>query len=194
MEHLSGSESLIADDAELLRRSAGGDRDAFDDFVLRHQDAVFRYLRSLTGEEADAEDAMQVTFLAAWRASESFRGEGSARGWLLTIARHALGRQRRRRSAEPAEFVSLESLGCAAGWGEAPGSIPEEDPGGLRALLEGAMTRLSAEEREVIVLRDLEGFSGEEAAAVAGLTIPALKTRLHRARLRLAAELRGRHG
>lgn len=56
------------------------------------------------------------------------------------------------------------------------------------------MARLSAEEREAIVLRDLEGFSGEEAAALTGLTLPAFKTRLHRARLRLAAGLRGLHG
>lgn len=194
MEHLPSPESLSVDDAELLRRSAGGDREAFDDFVVRHQDAVFRYLRSMAGEDADAEDAMQVAFLAAWHASESFRGEGSARGWLLAIARHSLSRQRRRRSAEPAEFLSLESLGCAAGWGENLPATPEDDPAGLRRLLEGAMARLSVEEREVIVLRDLEGFSGEEAAAVAGLTIAALKTRLHRARLRLAAELRGLHG
>jgi len=181
-------------DAELLRRSAGGDREAFDEFVTRHQDAVFRYLRAMAGEEADAEDAMQASFLAAWHAAEGFRGEGMARGWLLTIARHTLGRQRRRRSAEPAGFIPLDTLGCAAGWGDPAAAMAEEDPSGGRALLEGAMARLSAEEREVIVLRDLEGFSGEEAAALTGLTVPALKTRLHRARLRLAAELRRLHG
>jgi RNA polymerase sigma-70 factor (ECF subfamily) len=56
------------------------------------------------------------------------------------------------------------------------------------------MARLSAEEQEVIVLRDLEGFTGQEAAALTGLTVAALKTRLHRARLRLAGELRRLHG
>lgn len=194
MEYLPGREPLTPPDAELLRRSAGGDREAFDAFVIRHQAAVFRYLRAVAGEEADAEDAMQAGFLAAWRAADSFRGATSARGWLLTIARRTLGRQRRRRAAEPADLIPLDRLGCEAGWGsDAP--APQAATGlGASVLLQGALERLSPEEQEVIVLRDLEGFSGAEAAALTELSLPALKTRLHRARLRLAGELRRLHG
>lgn len=180
-------------DAALLRQSAGGDRAAYDRFVTRHQDALFRYLRMVAGNEADAEDALQEAFLAAWRAADSFRGADSARGWLLTIGRHALHRLHRRRVDEPGDHLSLEALGCEAGWGSDAGAerVAVAD---RRALLEAALQQLGPLDREVIVLRELEGFSGEEAAALMGLALPALKTRLHRARLRLAAELRRAHG
>ena len=86
--------------------------------------------------------------------------------------------------------MPLEALGCEAGWGSAA-RTPAVAPGGdRRALLEAALEGLGAADREVILLRDLEGFSGEEAAALVGIELRALKTRLHRARLRLAAELR----
>jgi len=183
---------LTESDAALLRLAAGGDRAAFDRFVTRHQDAVFRYLRMVAGSEADAEDALQEAFLAAWRSADGFRGTDSARGWILTIGRHALHRLHRRRADEPADHLSLETLGCEAGWGcelgEEPVAVADR-----RALLEAALQHLGPLDREVIVLRELEGFSGEEAAALMGLGLPALKTRLHRARLRLAAELRRAH-
>lgn len=152
---------------------------------------MFRYLLALAGNPADAEDALQETFLAAWRAAGTFRGTGPARAWLLTIARHASHRLGRRRAHEPAELLPLDQLGPAAGWGEPEGTGSD----GVIAisLVRSALERLTPEEREVIVLRDLEGFTGQEAAALIGLTLPALKTRLHRARLRLAAELRRPH-
>lgn len=180
-------------DAALLRRAAGGDRSAYDTFVTRHQDALYRYLRLAAGHGDDAEDALQEAFLAGWRAAGSFRGAGSARGWLFTIGRHALLRLRRRRVDEPADLVPLEALGCEAGWGEEPAMEPAGG-GGRGAQLTAALERLAPTDREVIVLRELEGFSGEEAAALLGMELPALKSRLHRARLRLAAELRRDHG
>jgi RNA polymerase sigma-70 factor (ECF subfamily) len=184
---------LTEADAALLRRSAAGDHAAFEAFVERHQDAVYRYLVLFTGEAVDAEDALQDAFIAAWHGAGTFRGEGAARAWLLAIARHAAGRRRRRRVQEPASFVSLEQLGLDAGWGESWEALPDsaDDRG---ALLTAALERLRPEEREVIVLRDLEGFSGEETAALLGLTLQAMKTRLHRARLQLAAEVRRDHG
>ncbi len=179
-------------DAALLRRAAGGDRSAYDTFVTRHQDALFRFLRLAAGQDGDAEDALQEAFLAAWRAAGGFRGGDSARAWLFTIGRHALLRLRRRRVDEPADLVPLEALGCEAGWGGEPAVEPAG--GDRRAQLTAALGRLAPPDREVIVLRELEGFSGEEAAALLGLELPALKSRLHRARLRLAAELRRDHG
>lgn len=156
----------------------------------RHQDALYRYLRVLARHDADAEDALQEAFLAAWRGAAGFRGGQPARGWLFTIARHALLRLRRRRVDEPEDLMPLEALGCEAGWGSAA-RTPGVAPGGdRRALLEAALEGLGEADREVILLRDLEGFSGEEAAALIGIELRALKTRLHRARLRLAAELR----
>ena len=174
-------------DAELIRRTAAGDRDAFAAFVAKHGGAIHRFLRTVAGHSA--EDALQETFLGAWRGAASFREESSPRTWLFTIARNAALRLQRKRVAEPESFESLEDLGAAAGWGD-------EDPERLLIkresadLVASALLRLADGDREVLLLRDVEGLSGDEAAAVLGLTVAAMKTRLHRARLRLAAEVR----
>ena len=144
----------------------------------------------MAGTEADAEDALQEAFVAAWRGAGGFRGGASARGWLFTIGRHALLRLRRTRVDEPDTLVPLDALGLEAGWGAEPPAAHEPDGDGL---LGQALAQLAPAEREMIVLRDLEGFSGEEAAELTGLTLAAMKTRLHRARLRLVAEARRLH-
>ena len=188
---LQGGGLLTESDADLLRRSAEGDAGAFERFVTRHEASVYRYLRALADDAADAEDALQEAFVAAWRAASSFRGT-DARAWLLAIARNRLRRMHRRRAGAPSDsdLVPLERLGAEAGWG-AP-----EDPGAelerreARERVERALGRLSAPDREVLLLRDVEGLTGEEAADVLGISLAALKSRLHRARLRLAAELR----
>jgi RNA polymerase sigma-70 factor (ECF subfamily) len=179
----------LIDDRSLLQRAAGGDAEAFEAFVLAHRQPVWRFVRSLTQEAATAEDALQETFLAAWRSAGSFQGEGSALGWLLTIARRALYRQFRPRAGEPERLEPLAELGEAAGWGA------EDD---LESFLtqdevRRALDKLSIEDREVLLLRDVEGLTNEACASLLGLGLPALKSRLHRARLRFVAQLRGGH-
>ncbi|HEX9161508.1 MAG TPA: RNA polymerase sigma factor [Thermoanaerobaculia bacterium] len=180
-------------DPELIASAGRGDDAAFGEIAERHQAAVFRFLRSIGADGANAEDALQETFLGAWRGAAGFRGESSVRAWLFTIARNAMMRQHRRRVDEPAETESLSSLGDAAGWGS--DDDPERDviESEQRALFQRAMGRLSAADREILLLRDIEGLSGEEAAAVIGVPIAAMKTRLHRARLRLAANVRNEY-
>jgi RNA polymerase sigma-70 factor (ECF subfamily) len=175
-------------DGELLRRSAAGERSAFDVFVARHQGAALRFCRALargrSGAGGDAEDGLQEAFVAAWRKAGDFRGEGSARSWLLTIARRQMARSGRRPAPEPAgDAESLERLGVAAGWGRPEAAAGEETRLGVREAFE----RLAPADRAVLVLRDLEGLSAGEAAVVLGIGERALKSRLHRARLRLAA-------
>ncbi len=181
---------MSAGDRELLERSAAGDAGAFADFVQAHQASVHRYLRTMTDREADVEDALQEAFVAAWRAAGDFRGEGSARPWLLTIGRNALMRLHRRRVGEPANFESVEELGRRAGWGRDDGFRTVLDELADRELIERALERLAPDDREILLLRDLEGFSGEEVSALLGLGLPAMKSRLHRARLRLTERLR----
>jgi RNA polymerase sigma-70 factor (ECF subfamily) len=178
---------MTPDDAALLERAAAGDREAFDLFVRRHQASVWRLLRALTRDPADAEDALQDAFLGAWRGAGTYRGGPSARGWMLTVARNAVRRAHRRRAGEPPELESLEELGLHAGWGANPGTL---ETLARRELLERALARLTPEDREVLVLRELEELSGEETAAVLEVGVPAMKSRLHRARLRLVAALR----
>jgi RNA polymerase sigma-70 factor, ECF subfamily len=183
----------LLSDADALRRTASGDAAAFEAVVDRHESAVLRYLRALTDDADRAEDMLQETFIAAWRGAGSFRGSDSARGWLLTIARHALHRHVRRHAGEPRRFEPLESLAVDAGWGDAGDKL-----GRLldaREIVAIGFAGLSAEDREILVLRDLEEFSGEEVGSMLGLTLAAVKSRLHRARLRFIGNLKGgRHG
>ena len=177
-------------DAALLAATVDGDTAAFDRFVTRHASHVHRFLASLGVRDADADDAMQDTFVSAWRGARGFRGDGTARAWLFTIARNAVRHAARRRVGEPDRFApleaaeSLDAIALAAGWGSA-----EEAGAADRAqLVQGALQQ--APDRETPVWRDMEGLSGEEPAAALDLTLPAMKSRLHRARLRLAAIVR----
>jgi RNA polymerase sigma-70 factor, ECF subfamily len=177
-------------DGTLLARVAAGDRDAFAALMARHQDAVFRFARSITRTREDAEDVLQETFLAAYKSAAGFRGDSAARTWLLVIARNAAFRVGRRTpDTTSIEEPGLWDLGLKAGWGC-------DDPENLamkaqrRDLLQVALNSLEPASREIIVLRDLEGLSGEETAQVLGLTIKGMKSRLHRARLKLTAALR----
>lgn len=181
-----------ADDAELLERASLGDGVAFRDFVERHQAPVWRYLRAAGADAADAEDALQETFLACWKGCAGYRGGTSARGWVLTIARNALRRLHRRRVGEPAHMEPLDALGLEAGWGRPdwsgdPDGVPSLE---VRDLLEWALGQLSPEDREMLVLRELEGLSGAEVASMLDLSLAAMKSRLHRARLRFMAAVR----
>jgi RNA polymerase sigma-70 factor, ECF subfamily len=175
-------------DPELLRRTAAGDRAAFGTFVRRHEAAVFRYTRAITDDADRAADAQQETFIDAWRGAATFRGTGSARPWLLRIARHRVYRQYRRRTGEPARHVPLEDLARTAGWGD-PQAQRIEERIDARARVAAGLHALSDEDREILILRDLEECSGEEAAEMLGISLAAQKSRLHRARLRLMGAL-----
>ena len=180
------------DDITLVRRAGRGDRGAFERLVAGHEASVYRFIRTLTPDLTRAEDALQETFLAAWISAHGFRGDSSVRTWLFTIARHAVERQFRRHAGEPgaADQVPIDALGMAAGWGQArdpeQALLKQEES----AIVRRAIEALNGDDRRVLVLRDLEGLDGEEAAAVLGIGVGALKSRLHRARLRFAARLR----
>jgi len=177
-------------DAELIRRSAAGERSAFNEIVERHEASVYRFARAIASSEQAAEDALQEAFLGAWRGAAAFRGEASVRNWLFSIVRHAVYRQHRHRVDEPEEVESLSSLGVAAGWSS------EETPETIALRRESheaivnAMEALNVSDREILLLRDVEDLPGEEVATLLGLAVPAMKSRLHRARLRLAAKVR----
>lgn len=185
---MSDPEAGRVSDDVLLARAAGGDRAAFDDLALRHAPSVLRLIRLHVGRPADAEDVLQQTFLAAWRGAAAFRGASSVLTWLFTIARHAAWRRRDAARRQDAVAVPLDELGVRAGWGS-------DDPERLalaaerRDLLRAAFDTLDPLDREVLTLRDLEGQAGEETAALLGLSLAAMKSRLHRARMTLAARV-----
>ena len=191
------AKSLNPTDAELMRQAGAGDRAAFGEVVTRHQASVFRLAGILARDRASAEDLLQQTFLSAWQAAAQFRGDASVRTWLFAIARHAAFRHAERRAREPIadtpldaldERAELLALGLSAGWGSASPEalvLAAED----RARVEAALGRLDADDREILTLRELEDLPGDETARLLGISVAAMKSRLHRARLRLAAAL-----
>lgn len=187
---MSGSQDEELSDSELVRLAAARDVEAFETLVVRHQASVFRLAHLLLRSREEAEDVLQQTFLSAWQHVQHFRGDASVRTWLLTIARNAAFSRRARRSKEPVDVLPIEELGVRAGWGADPEALAIA--GERRDLLDEEWKRLTAEDQEILTLRDLEGLSGEETAHMLAITLPAMKSRLHRARLTLAARVRER--
>ena len=183
-----GTEAQL-DDVTLIRRIAAGNRAAFEALVKRYWASMYRYAAAAAHDGAAAEDAVQETFTAVWRSAAGFRGEVTGRAWLFTIARNALDHRLRRRAGEPQEMASLDDVGAAAGWGTPSTSDQVMAAIETRERVHKAMAALSPEDREVLVLMDVEELTAEEAGPMLGLSVSALKSRLHRARLRLIAQL-----
>ena len=185
-------------DETLAARAAAGDEPAFEALVIRHQARVFRLARRLTGEDGDAQDALQETFLQVHRSLPGFRGEARFSTWLYRIATNAALMQRRARARRPTE--SLESYlprfdgagGHAATPAELGAPCRAEEVLDRRLLAEKAragIERLPDLYREAFVLRDLEELPTAEVAEVLGLEAAAVRQRVHRARLMLRGYL-----
>jgi len=181
----------VAGEADLLDAARAGDAEALETLLERHEPRLYRFARRLCRSPADAEDVLQESLLAAARGLAGFRGASSLSTWLYTIARsHCIKKHRRRRSA-PME-VSLEAEEAASAR-ERPDPAPDPEAAlrarRLEAALEQAIARLDRPYREVLILRDVEGLTAPEVATVTGLSIAAIKSRLHRARARVREEL-----
>ena len=178
---------MVEDLAEqpLIARAREGDRPALEELLGRHQGQLWRFGLKLCRNEEDARDLLQDTMLTAARSLPGFRGDSSLSTWLFTIARSFCVKQRRRGLHDPARLESVE--GDAARevmMKPAPGADPEQATASaeLGAHLDKAIAALSMPYREVLLLRDVEGLTASEAASVLGLSVDAVKSRLHRAR------------
>jgi RNA polymerase sigma-70 factor (ECF subfamily) len=183
---------VVDDDSVLLARAQGGDTLAFEQLVERHRTQVFGLASRMLNSSDDAAEVTQEAFLAAYRHLPEFRGDSAFGSWVYRIAANfALMRLRHRKVAAEVED-SLESphfnergslIDTVAHWGrDAEGQTLDAE---LRQAIEAASDGLPAEYRQVFVLRDLEGLSYEEIATLTGASLPAVKSRLHRARLAL---------
>ena len=176
-------------DAELVELTAGGETRAFDELVRRYRDRVYRLCMKILRHEDDAAEALQDAFLSAYRGLPNFKRESQFSTWLYRIATNAsLMKLRRRRDGH----VSYEQSQGSDGDAE-PLAIPDWSSQPLDELLD-AETRevlgrevelLPANEREVFVLRDIMEQSNSDVAQELGLSVAAVKSRLHRARLHL---------
>jgi len=174
--------SAASDEAALLARVHAGDADALALLYRRESGSVYRYALALGGDEAAALDALQEAFAQLLRGPQAFQaGRGSLGAYLAGMARHQLLSQWRdaRRHVPLDEAAEDEAEPMPA----SDARLDEEQQQGQ---LWAAIRRLSWPQREALVLVDLQERPYEDAAAIAGISVDVLRTRLHRARQRLA--------
>jgi RNA polymerase sigma-70 factor (ECF subfamily) len=176
-------------DAALVEEALRGRLEAFNQLVLRHQDHLFGLVYRLVPDRDQAADAVQEAFFSAYRNLSSFRG-GSVRSWLGRIAINAamdLQRSRRRRPSQP--YPELED----DTWQPAAGQEVEPETKALAAERSKALARALAdlpyEQRNCIVLFDVEGYDYAEIAQIMRVEIGTVKSRIHRGRLALRSAL-----
>ena len=183
----------------LIEASRRGDSAAMEELVRSHQTRVFTFAMRMCRNVEDAKDILQDTFLGMLRAIKDFRGDSRFTTWLYRIASNACLKKRRRGVFEPdpEHQLSLDELMPRAGSDGPKPEIADWSEDAERALLRGelaermetAIDRLPRDYKIVLVLRDVEGFSAEETAEMLALSVPAVKSRLHRARVFVRREL-----
>ncbi len=170
-----------------LDRARGGDARAFDALARAHERALYAHVARIIGPGADAEDVVQDALVSAWRSIPSFQGT-SFKAWLFRIARNRaidIFRARKRRSELPLE--PPDDDGGDGSWAEPVAGGPDllDIASGREALeaVEAALTLVPVEQRDALLLRDVQGFSYEEIATITAAEIGTVKSRIHRARV-----------
>lgn len=176
-------------DAEIARRVAAGDEEAFRLLMKRHNQALYRTARAILKDDAEAEDAVQDAYVQAYRAIGRFRGDAKLSTWLVRITvNEAIARSRkRRRSAEVIRFDSERESAIEArgvNMDEGLGERPEQSAvrAETRRLLEKKIDELPDAFRTVFVLRAVEDMTSEETAHALGIPEATVRTRFFRAR------------
>lgn len=178
--HVQTAISSTQPDAGLVRAAQGGDASALNELLRRHQPAIERICRRLCNDDAHVDDVVQETCLAIVRNIRSYRGDASFLTWVYTIARTHRGRATRSAQREETRRQNFGSL--VVDMTSADSSLERSSLRELTSALEHALAPLRSTDREIIIMRDVEGRSASEIAAALELTVPAVKTRLHRAR------------
>ncbi len=194
----AAAESAVTGDSgselELVERARTGDVQAFSDLVTRYERRILRLAKRITQNDEDAEDVLQDAFLKAYENLDRFQGNSKFYTWLVRIAvNEALMKLRKRKSDrtvaldEPMETGEETVQREIAVWEGNPEDKYTQSE--LHGILETAIQSLAPAYRTVFVLRDVEELSTEETAAALDLSIPAVKSRLLRARLQLREKL-----
>ncbi len=177
---------------DLLRAAQDGDKQALERLLVLEAPTVARYAARLCHNQTDAEDVTQETLMAATRALPTFRGDAAFSTWLYAVTRSFCMRQRRRgRSVRHAD-VSLdapEGESLAENTEPRPGAETKMAERQLARLVQNAVDGLELPYREVLHLRDVEGLTAPEVSKILGLQVATVKTRLHRARAQVRAQI-----
>lgn len=188
-------DETLADEA-IVGRVVAGEIALFELLMRRHNQRVYRTIRSVIRNEAEVEDAMQQTYVNAYRNLAQFAGDAKFSTWLLKIALHEAFARRRRKSFVVAESDCGEPCEDAMSNVESTSQTPEADAANaeLKAILERHIAELHENYRVVFVMRDVEGLSTEETAQALEVSTDVVKTRLHRARAMLRDALVSKAG
>lgn len=181
-------------DKELIEQFKNGSIDAFEEIVSRYETKAYNLAMRFTRNQEDAEEVLQDVFSTIYRKIDSFQGKSAFSSWLYRIIVNAAFMKLRKRKQH--KTVSLEDLSptvkqqCLDGDGVFRTrsdnlSVNRE----LRDVLQNAINRLPEQYRAVFVLRDVDGLSNQEVGEILELSVPAVKSRLHRSRLMLRKKL-----
>ena len=184
----------VSDESELVTQARTGDARAFSDLIAKYERKIFRLAQHITQNREDAEDVLQETFLKAYEHLDQFQGNSKFYTWIVRIAvNQALMKLRKRKSdrtvsmdegIDTGEDIVVREI---AAWDEDPEQSYSRDE--INVILNEAVESLAPAYRTVFVLRDVEELSTEETAEALDLSIPAVKSRLLRARLQLRDKL-----
>jgi RNA polymerase sigma-70 factor (ECF subfamily) len=194
MHPMAVSSQAAIDEAILVTQSRAGDTAAFGELVRRYEGKIFRLAQHVTQNREDAEDVLQETFMKAYEHLDQFKGDSKFYTWIVRIAvNQALMKLRRRKTDKSVSLDETIDTGEdtvtreIAAWDESPEQqFSREELGGI---LDSAIQSLEPPYRSVFVLRDIDELSTEETAEALGLSVPAVKSRLLRARLQLREKL-----
>lgn len=179
------------DENKLISDAQNGDRKALAELVKLYEQTVYNFAFKICRNKDRAEHTMQETFLSMVKSIKQFSGKSKLSTWLYTVVSNhclMLARSNKKRTHSSLDddeaFIDESSI---AEWKYTPSNIAEN--GELRELLDDAIAKLPPDYRVVFLLRDVEGLSTEETGKVVNLSVPAVKSRLHRARAFLRNEL-----
>ncbi|MCU1335934.1 MAG: polymerase, sigma-24 subunit, subfamily [Bryobacterales bacterium] len=182
------------DESTLVAQAKAGDQNAFSELVKGYERKIYRLAKNITRNDEDAEDVLQDAFLKAYEHLDSFKGDSKFYTWIVRIAvNEALMRLRKRKTDrsvpldEPVELGEETVTREIAVWEDNPEQRYSKEE--WRHILDEAVDTLKPDFRTVFVLRDIEELSTEETAETLGISIPAVKSRLLRARLALRERL-----
>lgn len=182
-------------DMALVERARNKDFAAFEQLMGRYEDKVYRLAFRFVRNESEAKEILQDTFLAIWRKLDTFKGDAQFSSWVYRVAANAalmrLRSQRRHPEIStedlPAGYLDQQQYGQMLSPGENWARRPDDElqSGELRRHIQAAVDALPDIYRTVFLVRDVEGLSTEETAEMLGISVPTVKTRLHRARMAL---------
>jgi len=182
------------DESALVAQAKAGDQNAFAELVNRYERKIYRLAKNITRNDEDAEDVLQDAFLKAYTHLDNFKGDSKFYTWIVRIAvNEALMRLRKRKTDrsvpldEPVELGEETVTREIAVWEDNPEQRYSKEE--WRHILDEAVEELKPDFRTVFVLRDIEELSTEETAETLGISVPAVKSRLLRARLALREKL-----